>query len=120
MIVGNNGGDVHNVVLDAGNDGVGVRGIMMSGRNGRICVDCVYCKCLPGAESQLRSSPEHRTHVKNRKNLFEARPPGRDRFFVFLGVETPRDCIALTPLDKFPLDICYGPVNKGNMVDGSR
>ena len=39
MTVGNNG-RVHNVVLDTGNDGVGVRGIMSDARNGWICVDC--------------------------------------------------------------------------------
>ena len=39
MTVGNNGG-VHNVVLDTGNDGVGVFDIMADGRNDWICVDC--------------------------------------------------------------------------------
>jgi len=40
MTVRNNGKVVHNVVLDAGNDGVGVRDTMADGRNDWICVDC--------------------------------------------------------------------------------
>ena len=36
--VGNNGGGVHNVILNAGSNGVGVRGIVTDSRNGRICV----------------------------------------------------------------------------------
>jgi len=40
ITVGNKGGGVHNVVLDTGNDCVGVRGIMTDGRNNWISVDC--------------------------------------------------------------------------------
>ena len=42
MAVGNNGADAHNVILDARNKGVGVCDIMMSGRNGCICVSCKF------------------------------------------------------------------------------
>ena len=56
MTVGNHGGGVHNVILNTGNDDLGVRDIMVSGRNGCICVGCVCCKRLPGAGSQQRSS----------------------------------------------------------------
>ena len=61
-----------------------------------------------------------RTYVKDLKNLFEPRPPDRDRPFVFLRMETPRDRIPFTPLDKFLLNICYCPAIKGNIMDGSR
>ena len=61
-----------------------------------------------------------RTYIEDLKNLFEARIPGRDCLFVFLRVKTPRDSIPLTPLDKPPLDICYGPANKDNIIDGPR
>jgi hypothetical protein len=33
MTVGNSGEDVHSIILDAGNDGVGVRDIVTNGRN---------------------------------------------------------------------------------------
>ena len=46
MTVGNDGGGVHNAILDAGNDGVGVRDIMANGWNGCICG---YQDCLLGA-----------------------------------------------------------------------
>ena len=45
MTVGNDGG-VHSAILDAGNDGVGVRDIMANGWNGCICG---YYDCLLGA-----------------------------------------------------------------------
>jgi len=59
ITVGNNRGGVHNVILDARNDGVGVRDVMVNGRNGRIYA---YCKCLQGARSpsQQRSSSKRR------------------------------------------------------------
>ena len=46
--VGNNGESVHSVILDTGNGGVGVRGIMVNGRNDWICV---YWKFLLRAGS---------------------------------------------------------------------
>ena len=48
MTVGSDDEGVHNVILDAGNGGMGVRGIMMNGRNDCICV---YCKFLLRAGS---------------------------------------------------------------------
>ena len=46
MTVGKNGGGVRNLTPDAGNGDVDVRDITASGRNGCICVSCVYCECL--------------------------------------------------------------------------
>ena len=43
VAVGINGGSVHNVILDARSDGVGVRVIMANGRSGYIWA---YCRCL--------------------------------------------------------------------------
>jgi hypothetical protein len=37
MTAGSNGAGVHNAILDAGNDGVGVCDIMTNGRDGCIC-----------------------------------------------------------------------------------
>ena len=37
MAVRNNGRGFHDVILDAGNDGVGVRGIAVNGWNGWVC-----------------------------------------------------------------------------------
>ena len=48
MAVGNNDEGVRNLILDAGNDGVGVHDITVNGRNGCICV---CCKSLLGAGS---------------------------------------------------------------------
>ena len=48
MTVRNNGESVHDVILNAGSNGVGVRGIMTDGGNGWICV---YCECLLGVGS---------------------------------------------------------------------
>ena len=43
MTVGNNSGGVHNIILGAGNDGVGARAIVSDSGNGWICV---CCRCL--------------------------------------------------------------------------
>ena len=43
MAVGNNNRGVRNVILGAGSDGVGVRGVMANGWNGCICG---YYECL--------------------------------------------------------------------------
>jgi len=48
MTVGNNDGGVDDVVLDAGNNGVGVRGIVTGSKNGWIYVSY---KCLLEAGS---------------------------------------------------------------------
>ena len=48
VTVGNNGGDVCNVVLGARSNDVGVRVIMTNGRDGKICV---YCRFILGRES---------------------------------------------------------------------
>jgi len=48
MTVRNNGGSVHDDILDAGGNGVGVRDIMTDSESGWICV---YCKCLLGVGS---------------------------------------------------------------------
>ena len=42
VTVGNNGGDVCNVVLGARSNDVGVRVIMTNGRDGNICVYCRF------------------------------------------------------------------------------
>ena len=48
MTVGNNGGSVHDLILDGGSNGVGVRNIMTDTGSGWICV---YCECLLGVGS---------------------------------------------------------------------
>jgi hypothetical protein len=45
MTVRNNSEDIHNVTLDAGDDGVGVRDITTNVRTSCICA---YCKSLLG------------------------------------------------------------------------
>jgi len=120
MTFRNNGGGVHNVFLDAGNAGVGVRDIRTRGRNGYICVDCICCECLLGREVSNGHHLSDRTHVKDLKSILEAQPPAGDRLLIFLRVETPRDRIDSTPLDKFPLNICHGPAIGGIIIDGLR
>ena len=61
-----------------------------------------------------------RTHVKDPKSIFEAQPPGRDLLFAFLRVQAPRDPIPFIPLGQVPLNICYGPAIKSNLMNGLR
>jgi hypothetical protein len=57
--------------------------------------------------------PGDRTYVQDLKDLFEARPPGGDRLFVFSRVEGLRDYIPFIPLDQLPLYFCHCPTTKG-------
>ena len=58
-----------------------------------------------------------RTHIKDPKNILEVRPPDHDRLFIFLSLETSRDCIPVDPLGELPLNICYDPAIKHNITD---
>ena len=63
---------------------------------------------------------DDRTHVKVPKDIVEVQPPGGDRFFIFLRMETPRDRIPFAPLDHLPLNVCYRPEIESILVDDSR
>ena len=65
-----------------------------------------------GKSATVITHSSDRTHVKDLKNLIEVRPPGVDRLFITLRVETPRDHIPFAPLDQLPLDICHYPTIK--------
>jgi len=49
------------------------------------------------------------THVKDLKNLVQVQPPGGNRFFIFLRVETPRNRIPSAPLGEPRLNVCHCP-----------
>ena len=59
-----------------------------------------------------------RTHIKYPKHILKVRSPDRDRLFIFLRLEIPRDRIPFDPLCEFPLDIRYSPAIKNNITDG--
>ena len=50
-----------------------------------------------------------RTHVEDMKDPIEVQSPGRDRLFIILRVEHPRQPVSFTPLFDVPLDLGHGP-----------
>jgi hypothetical protein len=113
MTVGNNGGGVHNLILDAGNDGVGVRGIETAAATAVVIVSAFW-------EREV-SSDHHssdRTYVQGLKNVFEVQPPGGNRLFIILHVALLRDRIPFTPLDQLPPDICHCPAIESVYISG--
>ena len=100
--VGNNGVGVCNVAPDD----VFVPSVLMSVRNG--CM-CIYPKFSLEAESQHSSCRGDWTHVKDMKNPVEVQSPSGDRLFVVFRVIMSGDHIPFTPLDDVPLDLVHSP-----------
>ena len=86
---------VRNVILDIGSDEMGIRDIVASGGDG--CVR-VCCKFPLEFEVSTRLDSNDGTHVKDLKNLVEVRPPGGDLLSVVHRMESPGECVPLTPL----------------------
>ena len=81
---------VLNIILESGNDGVGVRDGMANSGNRWIYV---YRKFFLKVKSQQRPSLERqlKTHVKDLKNLTKVHPPGGNHLFIVLRVRMSRD-----------------------------
>ena len=77
----------------------------------------VYCKLGLEMDSQRRLCESYATHVEDMKDPVEVRPPGRDRLFVILRMEHPRDPISLTPLSDVLLDLGHSPVIRSSVSE---
>ena len=51
----------------------------------------------------------NRTYVEDLKDPVEVLPPGRNRIFIALGVQDPRDNMTFIPIDDLLLDLGYSP-----------
>jgi hypothetical protein len=106
---------VHGIILDAGNDGVGVRDIVTTAAT---AASVVTVSAFWEREVSSGHHSSDRTYVQDLKNVFEVQPPGGDRLFIFLRAETLRDRIPFTPLDQLPLDICHCPAIERVYISG--
>ena len=129
--IGNDGVCVHDIVADAGNDGLGIRndGVYvrdtaantgndgLSGQNITMDVGNGYIRMHSkfglDADNQWRSCGSVGTYIKDMKDPVEARPPARDCLFVVLRVEDLRHPASFAPLDDVLLDLGHSPATKG-------
>ena len=109
--------DIGNIVLNLGNDGVGVCNALTSVRNDQVCVNRKF-----GLEevSWQRSCGSGGTHVEYMKDPLEVRPPGGNRLFVVLRVEMSGNYVPFSPLDDVPMNLSRGPAIESSISASSR
>jgi hypothetical protein len=96
-----------NVVMNIGNDIVGVRDVVANVRDRCICIDR---KLSLETNDQQWPCKSDRTHAKDMKDPIEVLSPGRNRVFVAFCVEKARNCVAFVLLDDLPLNLRHGSV----------
>ena len=101
--------------MSVNNGSVGIRAVVMSGRNGYR---------FTGSKSNLKGNVStsatvtrvHRTYFENAENLVEAQPPASDLPFLFLRAEDPRNSASFTLLHNVFLDLVCSPAI-GNSIN---
>ena len=96
MDFGNSGLGVHDSIMNAGDDYVGV-----------------YCKFDLEADGWQWSCRSEGTHVEDVKNPVEVQPPGGYLLPIVPRVEQSRGHISFASLGDVPLDFCHSPAIQG-------
>ena len=109
LVVHNDGVCVCDAALKLRNNGVGFRDTIANVRNSRIYVRSEFSL---GTGSQRWSYRNNRTHIKDKEDLVEVRPPAGDCLAIVLRMGCVRGCIPFAPPDDPASDVGQGPMTR--------